>query len=265
MNGLSLFKMTAHENYKGQVLWVAVAIGFITLALMALMSESAINHQSRLVDVASYFLVDIVAVITATFMGSFLYSRDFSNRGIAELAIPSGLSRVRLFFWRWFSHSVCLFLFVTVLYGVRLLSFWIAASSTPTLVRDTLLMVLLTSFKSILAFSLAACLGCFARPVIALVGCIGIFAIGHFSSGLQGVQGMLDESRLISPFEAFLYKVLRVWNPGLLTLESLKGAWEQISIAELAMRIGWGMAAITFFASVAFLSVRNRDIGALDL
>jgi hypothetical protein len=265
MNGFSLFKMTAHENYKGQILWMATGVGLITLTLMALVSESAINHQSRLVDVASYFLVDIVSMITAMFVGSFLYSRDFSNRGIAELAIPSGISRIQLFFWRWLAHSLCLFLFLATLYLVRLLAFAIAASSTPTLLSDTALMFLFSTLKSILAFTLAASLGCFARPVIALIGSVGLFAIGHFSAGLQGIHGMIEDSRLITPFENFLYKSLRVWNPNALSLESLKGSWEQPGLAELALRCGWGLAAIAMFLSIAFLAVRNRDIGAMDL
>ncbi len=265
MNGFSLFKMTAHENYKGQILWMAAGVGLITLILLALVSESALNHQARLVDAASYFLVDIVSFITAIFLGSFLYSRDFSNRGIAELAIPGGLSRIHLFFWRWFSHCVCLFLFVATLYLARLLAFAIALSETPTLYSDTLLMLLFTTLKSILAFSVAASLGCFSRPVIALIGGVGLFAIGHFSAGLQGVQGMVQNSHLISPFENFLYKTLRIWNPNALTLESLKGAWERPDFTELALRCGWGFAATAVFLSVAFLAVRNRDIGAMDL
>lgn len=257
--------MTAHENYRGQILWISASIGFIMLLLVALGSESALNHQSRLVDVSSYFLIDIVSLVTGAFMGSFLYSRDFSNRGIAELAIPNGLSRIQLFAWRWVSNAACLFLFAAVMYAVRLLTFWLAATTTPQLIASTGLMLLLTSLKATLAFTMAAMLGSFARPVIALMGSIGLFGIGHFSAGLHGLQGMLDETRVLSPFEEFLFKTLKVWNPNHLTLESFRGAWETPTAQEILLRCGWGFAAIAFFLCVACVGIRNRDVGAMNL
>lgn len=265
MNGKSILKMTAHENYSGQILWLSAGVGALTLVLMALLSGAAVNHQERLVDVASYFLIDIVPFVTAIFMGSFMFSRDFSNRGIAEIAIPGGLSRITLFFWRSFSHGICLAMLIAALSFVRLAAFAIADTWSAAAMTSTLIMFFFSSTKTILAFSLSAFLGCFARPMIALIGTIGIFALGHFSAGVQGLQGMMQEVRLISPTEAFLFKVLRIWNPNYLVLESFKGAWETPNLSELAMRFGWGFAAIGVFLGAAFLAIRNRDIGAFRL
>jgi hypothetical protein len=265
MNGKSILKMTAHENYSGQILWLSAGVGAITLLLMALLSESAVNHQERLVDVASYFLIDLVPFITAIFMGSFMFSRDFSNRGIAEIAIPGGVSRITLFFWRSFSHGICLALLIGVLACVRLAAFAIADVWNMAALKSTLLMFFLCSIKTMLAFSLAAFVGCFARPVIALIGTLGIFAIGHFSAGVQGLHGMIQEARTVSPVEEFLFKALRVWNPNYLVLESFRGSWETLNFSEIALRFGWGFAAIGVFLAAAFLAIRNRDIGAFRL
>jgi hypothetical protein len=266
MNGRSILKMTIHENYSGQILWLAFGVGLITLVLLALLSGSALSHQDRLVDVASYFLIDIVPMATSVFMGSFLFSRDFSNRGIAEIAIPGGQSRISLFFWRSFSHSLCLFVLLVILALVRLLAFALADSWNMAVLHSTTLMIALSTTKTLVAFSLAAFLGSFARPMIALIGTFGIFGIGHFSSGIQGLHGMIQEAQLAtSVAEEFLFKALRVWNPNLLVLESFRGAWEQPDARELAMRLAWGFSAILVFLSASFLGIRRRDIGAFKL
>lgn len=264
MKPISILRMTAYENYTGQVLWIGAAIGLVTLIMISLVSDAALSHQSRLVDVGSYFIVDLVSFITSVFMGANIYSRDFSNRGIAEVAIPGGLGRTSLILWRLSSHAVCIFVFVLFLLFCRLLSFVLSGSLPDNLLYNSLIMTLFTALKSVLGLYLAAFLGCFTRPVISLIGTVAIFAVGHFSAGINAVQGLIGENNSLGPTEVYLFKMLKIWNPNLLVLESLKGAWEVISTSELLHRLGWGLGTIIFFACLCGLSVRKRDVGALQ-
>jgi ABC-type multidrug transport system permease subunit len=255
--------MTTHEHLSGQIVWIALGVGVITLAMTAFISDAALSHQARMVDLSTYFLIDMVSLLTAVFTGSSVFSKDFSNRGIAELVIPSGMSRSSLILWRISAHGINIFVVTAILFLTRQLAFLIAQVTTATMLRDSLTMFLFCSLKTILALAVATCLGCFTRPVVALLGTMTLFLLGHFSSGISGARGIADEGAPVSPVTEFLLKVLRIWNPNNLVLESLKGTWETPKWPELVTRVGWGLAAIAVFAILAALIVRKRDVGAM--
>lgn len=262
----SLVRLTAFENYTGQVLWISLGTGVLTLLLMATVSDASLSHQLRVVDVASYFLIDLVVLVTAIFMGASLYSRDFSNRGIAELAIPSGMSRQSLLTWRLLSHGICLGGLVLFMYLVRWFAFIFADVSSSSFLADSAIMWLFTTLKSILALTVATFFGCHTRPVVALLGTTAFFGFGHFASGVSGLQDISEQaSHLTSDTVRFFFRLLRIWNPNYLTFESLQGQWESIGAMELLGRAGWGLGACLVFLALAMLSVLKRDIGAFRL
>jgi hypothetical protein len=263
MKSLSIIKMTTHEHLSGQIVWIALGVGILTLALTALISDAALSHQARMVDLSTYFLIDAVSLMMAIFTGSSIFARDFSNRGIAELAIPSGMSRSSLILWRIVAHGLNVFVVTAILFLTRQLAFLLAQVTTPTMLRDSMTMFLFCSLKTILALAVAACLGCFTRPVIALLGTLTLFLLGHFSTGISGARGISEQSGLVSPTSELLLQALRIWNPNNLVLESLKGAWETPNLTEMTTRVGWGFSAIVVFAILAGVVVSRRDIGAM--
>jgi hypothetical protein len=264
MKPASIFKLTLYENINGQIFWISFFVAAILLFMLALISDLALTHQARMLDAASYFSIDIISFLTASMLGSQLFFRDFSNRGLAEIAIPSGMSRSSLLLSRLCSHIFTMTCIVAILMMVRIFSLYITNSLQAQEFQSTLHMFGFVTLKMALACSVATFLGCHTRPAISLLGTLSLFAFGHFSSGISGVKALTEDAgSLISPTMAFLLQALRIWNPNFLILESMGGKWENPAFSEYLMRFGWGTSAVFFFVALAMISVRRKDIDAM--
>lgn len=260
---VDLCKLTWRENLKGQILWIGFGAGVLVLLLAGVLASVAMDHQDRLLDVASYFLVDAVALLTALFLGASLFPRDFCNRGLAELLVPRGVSRARLFLGRLAGHGTLLLGLTVFLFAFRAIPMFLSESRLGAFDQSALVMAAFSSLKAMLGVCVAAFFGVWVRPVLALLASLGLFLFGHFSSGVSGLRGLVESPDApVSPLLAFLLKLFRVWNPNFLVLESWRGAWETPSAGELALRVAWGVAAMAAFATMGALAASSREIGA---
>lgn len=271
MRLLSLIRLTAIEGFLGQIFWVALTAGGVLVALATLMSGAALNHAGRLVDVSSYFLVDMVCFLVAAFMGAGLFAKNFSPRGLSELLVPMGVPREGLMAARILGECCALLAMVAALYTVRTLSLALTLLH-PESPQGTLAGILSTSTwmavftftKACLALAVAGFLGCVTRPVIAILGTVAFFFLGHYSSAVTGLRGVGAGSggpgTEVSPLADALVKAFRVWNPNHLILESFDGSWEAIDAQAFVARVGWGALAFACFLLLCFAGVRNRSI-----
>ena len=62
-----VFKITLRENLRGQLLWTSGISGFVLLLLMSTLSGSALTHESRIIDVFSYFISDQLLLLVGIF------------------------------------------------------------------------------------------------------------------------------------------------------------------------------------------------------
>lgn len=273
MRPSALLKLSLHENFTGQVLWIGLGVGVCVVGLAATLAGAALSHEVRALDTASYFLTDVILFLSAIFLGAHQFSRDFSNRGLAEITLTSGMRRESLFAWRVVAHSLSLLPLALLLFATRLASLALvelpssqSASVWKAVLGSTALMFVFCVVKSTLACAAAAVLGVFVRPVIALLGTLGLFTLGHFSAGVSGLQGLIEDGgHLVSPSVNVMFRILRLWNPNALVLESFQGVWETPQALEIYTRLGWGMAFFGAFLSAGCLAVSRRDIGAFRL
>ena len=262
---LRLCKLTWLESLKGQVLWIACGVGVLILCAVAVLSGAALSHQDRLLDVSTYFFVDATLFLTALFIGSQAFPRDFTNRGLAEILVPGGILKGVLYLSRLAGHASLLVTLAAFLFLFRHVAFALADSTGAGAFDTTVSMWLLSSLKLTLALCAAALLGIFTRPIIAMLGTLGLFLFGHFSSGLSGLRGLeADPGHLVTQETAFLLKAFRLWNPNALVLESFQGAWESPDARELTLRVAWGVGAIAVFAALGALSAQRKEIGSIQ-
>ena len=261
MKFLSIVKLTIAESLLGPLFWISFTTGTLLVASAALLSGAALSHTGRLLDVSSYFVIDLLVFAVACFQGSSLYSRNFSTRGLSEIAIPMGFSRESLITSRLLGESLSLVGITGLLYAFRFFAFFIVDENLTGLLQPSLQMALFTSLKAILACVCAAFLGSLTRPVIATLGTFAFFFLGHYSSGITGLRGLVENANpLVSPFLTFLLRIFKVWNPNHLVLESFAGEWEKITSSALLWRGSWGILAIAVATSAAVLIIRNRSI-----
>jgi hypothetical protein len=262
---LRLCKLTWLENLKGQIIWIACGVGVLILCAVAVLSGAALTHQGRLLDVSTYFFIDATLFLTALFIGAQAFPRDFTNRGLAELLVPTGTLKGVLYLSRLTGHATLLIVLAAFLFLFRHAAFLLAQSTDSAATATTLLMFLLTSLKLTLALCVAAALSVFTRPIISMLGTIALFLFGHFSSGVSGLSGIdAQADRLLSQESALLFKFFRIWNPNSLVLESFQGAWETPSLVELTTRISWGVGAIFVFLAAGILAAQNKEIGSVQ-
>ncbi len=260
--------ITAHENSKGQVFWIGMGVAVLLLLFVLFLADTSHSFQSRMLETGSYFLCDLVAFLTATWLGSAQYSRDFSNRGLAELCIPAGISRESLLAWRLAGQAFCLAALCACLGVVRLGAVLVMEHQlTSVQVEEALVMFLFAFLKSCLALTAAAFMGTVTRPLIAVLAVLGLFALGHFGGSVSGVQGIAEDQGGVplSPIASALFSIFRFWNPNLLVLDSFSGTWDHPDVLDVCARLLWGLCGSAFFLLLSFLALRKRDIGAFQL
>lgn len=266
MQPKAIVHLTLVENFKGQIFWVAAAVGVVCLALAAILSGAALTTEAWLFDSTSYFLSDVTLFLTAALLGSFLFAKDFSNRGLAEIILVRGMNREQLLFYRLFAHCLSLLLLSLLMVLSRSIAFILPTEPAHSTFLATFYMFAFTTLKAWVACALATFLGIHTRPVIAFLGTTALFAFGHFATGISGITGIIDaENSPISAKVSFLLKIFRVWNPNSLVLESFQGHWNLPTGPNLFYSLMWGIGACMVFICAGFLSVRNRDIGSMKI
>ena len=261
MNFKSILNLTQHENYRGQVFWTGGLLLVFLMIVTILFSESTLSYRNHMVSSLSYSLIDVAITFMSLLIGSQIFIHDFTNRGIAEITIPRGISRAKLLTWRVFSHYLSLLLFCAVFYVFRFLimSFFLGSAHDP--VETHFQMFCFSYLKATLAFSMATLLGIHTKPPIAILAVIGLLAAGHFSSGITSLSGDINpDEALHSPIARALLTFFKIWNPNNLVIEGFENTWEPISSSFFIQRFLWGLFATISFLSVAILSISRKDI-----
>lgn len=265
MKAKGILKLSFHETLNAQAIWISLFVAGFMVIGSSLVSEVALTHQLRLLDTSSYFFIDVILFVTSVFIGAQIFHKDYSNRGIAEIAIPSGLKRESLMFWRLVTFGGSLIILTFILFLLRSLGFVLADVFPENYIKFSFIMFMFVSLKSCIALTVGACLGIFTRPIIAILGTLALFSVGHTSSGLTGIRAFSPEEGLVSPTMQAMIKIFRIWNPNFLVLESLQGKWEPIATPEVLERLAWGVSALGVFLFIALIVISKKDVDAFRL
>jgi hypothetical protein len=258
--------ITFKENLRGQVLWTSAIAGLVLLMLVSILSGTALTHENRILNVFSYFIADLLLLFVAIFSGAVICSTDFSARGIAELYVPAGIKRHSILFARVLAHAtilallgVCLYLCKTALLPL------LTDFPSPPLIRVHIVMFLFSFLKSCTALCMATLLGTLARPLYAVLGTLTLFSIGHLTSTLDSLLSSTSQEQAqgsIGLLNSVFYSVLKVWNPNLLVLESIKGEWLMPSMENIFAATLWAMGFCLGSLGLALLRINRLDIRA---
>jgi hypothetical protein len=261
-----VFKITLRENLRGQLLWTSGISGFVLLLLMSTLSGSALTHESRIIDVFSYFISDQLLLLVGIFSGASLCSTDFSARGVSELYIPAGVSRHGLLLTRFMAYAIVLLFLASVLYLFKhtVLPFLADNPQQPSIATH-LTMFLFSWLKGLTALSIATLLGSVARPLYAILGTLTLFSFGHLTSTFDSLlsSSTLEQAESqIGTVNAFFYSLLKIWNPNLLVVESLQGQWLAPTIESVTVGVLWAVGFIMVSLGLAIVRVNRIDIRA---
>jgi hypothetical protein len=261
-----IFKLTLRENLRGQILWSSAVAGLVLLLIMGILSGAAISHENRIIDVFSYFVSDVLLLMVALFSGAGICSSDFSARGVAELYIPSGISRTQLLLTRLAGHAIILFLLAIVLYVFKsaVIPFMTDSPKPPNL-KIHFFMFIFSWLKAMAALSIAVLLGSLARPLYAILGTLTLFSFGHLTSTFDALLGSttFDQSEAqISALNRILYGIFKVWNPNLLLVESIQGEWMMPSSNDVVSGVLWAAGFVTLGVGLTAWRINRMDIRA---
>jgi hypothetical protein len=259
-----IIKLTLLENLRGQLLWASAIAGGLLLFLMATLSGITLSHEARVIDVFSYFAADQLLLFVAIISGSGICATDFSSRGVAELFIPAGVHRNSLYLARFFAFTCMLFTLAIPLFALKI--FVLPRLADEMLIiqyKVQLTMFLFAWLKSVTALAISGLLGSLVRPLYAILASITLFSVGHltssFDSLLNSPQATLSVAET-SKISAFFYSIMKIWNPNLLVVDSVKGEWVQPSFQNILSAILWSCSFILIPAGLTFLRLKRMDL-----
>jgi len=259
-----IFKLTLRENLRGQVLWTSTLVGSVLLILTGVIGGIALSHENRVVDVFSYFISDQLLLLVGIFSGASLCSNDFSARGMAELYIPAGVSRHALFLARLNAYAFMLLLVSMALYCLKIFLLpQLADVPTALNLKIQCVMIIFSWLKSTTALAIAAFFGCLARPLFASLATLILFSMGHLTSTFDSLLTSAQLSRANDTLGLLygpLYFALKIWNPSLLTVESLNGEWLIPAGQAILLAISWSAGFILCAVALALFRINSMNI-----
>jgi hypothetical protein len=259
-----IIKLTLLENLRGQLLWASAIAGGLILFLMATLSGITLSHESRVIDVFSYFAADQLLLFVAIISGSSICTNDFSSRGVAELFIPAGVQRNSLYLARIFAFTCMLFCLAIPLFALKIFVLpHLADQSAPTNHTVQFAMFLFSWLKSLAALAISGLLGSVVRPLYSILATITLFSVGHLTSSFDSLLSSphtISAAAETSKTSAILYSVLKIWNPNLLVLESIRGEWILPSPKNFTAAILWAISFITIPIGLTFLKLKKMDL-----
>jgi len=259
-----IIKLTLRENLRGQILWSSAIAGGVLLLLMSVLSGVTLSHQSRVIDVFSYFAADQLLLFVAILSGSQICSTDFSSRGLAELFIPAGTSRQSLYVARFIAFASMLLTLALALFLLKIFILpRLADEIDKTQYNIQLTMLLFAWLKSLTALSVAGFFGSLVRPLYAILASVTLFSIGHLTSSFDSLLHAaqpINNTPGVSEGNSFLYFIFKIWNPNLLIVDSAKGEWIQPSASNIIAGALWAAAFVFIPMGLAFIRLQKIDL-----
>lgn len=259
-----ILRLTLRENLRGQLLWSSAISGSVLLILLTTLSGVALSHESRVIDVFSYFAADQLLLFVSVLSGSSICATDFSSRGLAELYIPAGTPRQNLYLTRLFAYSVVTLTLAMTLYGIKILLLPRLAESPRSINYEVQFTMLFFSWlKSLTALAISGFFGCLVRPIYSVLATITLFSFGHLTASFDSLlnsSSTLNSEQHVSQTSAFLYYIFKIWNPNLLVVDSAKGAWIQPSFEAFQQGITWALGFIFIATALAFVRISRIDV-----
>ncbi|MEN9808495.1 MAG: hypothetical protein RLZZ488_62 [Pseudomonadota bacterium] len=259
-----IIRLTLRENLRGQLLWVSATAGSVLLILLSVLSGVALSHESRVIDVFSYFAADQLLLLLAVFSGSSICSTDFSSRGLAELYIPAGASRLSLYIARLFAYAVVLLALATVLFGLKIFILpRLSENQESVSFYIQFNMLFFAWLKSLTALSVAGFMGTLVRPIYSTIATITLFSFGHLTASfdtLMSAGTALNQDISAAHNGGILYWLLKIWNPNLLIVNSTRGEWIAPTPADTAQALSWALAFILIPIACAVIRLNRIDV-----
>jgi len=261
-----ILTLTLKEHLRGQLIWISGFVSILLLLLATLLSGVALTHEARVLDVFSYYFTDQILLFLAIFSGAGICNQDFSSRGIAELLIPSGYSRYSILIVRMLAFAIILLAVAIVIFSINsfLLPNFVEYPRSPERLAH-LTMFFLSYLKSLSGLSVATLIGCFTRPVFAVLGAITLYSVGHLTASLDTLLNAVGNSAASSDLgvlNEIFYKLFSFWNPGLLVLESVRGEWILPDLQSLSIAFLWAAGVILTSVGMTLLALSRIDIKA---
>lgn len=259
-----IIRLTLRENLRGQLLWLSAIAGSVLLILLTVLSGIALSHESRVIDVFSYFAADQLLLFVAVFSGSTVCATDFSSRGLAELYIPAGASRHSLYIARLFAYAVVLFALAAALFGLKIFILpRLAENPASVNLQIQFTMLFFAWLKSLTALSVAGFMGTLVRPIYSVIATITLFSFGHLTSSfdsLMSAGSALSQDVSAAHNNDFIFGLLKVWNPNLLVVNSARGEWVAPTSADTAQALSWALAFILIPIALAVMRLNRIDV-----
>lgn len=260
---LGIFKLTIRENLRGQILWSSAISGLVLILVMTFLSSAALSHESRIIDVFSYFVSDQMLLLVGIFSGAAICSTDFSARGVAELYIPAGVSRRRLLLTRALGHAINLLFLALALYAIKLILPYLGRHPALPVLKIQVIMFFFGFLKGVTALCIAMFIGSIARPLYSILGTLTLFSFGHLTSTFDSLMGSTNFSQSESQlgfFSSLIYNVFKIWNPNLLVLESARGSWLIPSFESIIISTLWAFGFILISIGFTLVRLNRTDI-----
>jgi hypothetical protein len=254
-----ILRLSLRELTRSHIIWAALAMQLGLSILMAPIAEVGFDEAPRIYDTLSYFVVSLLGVAVASFLGAFLWARDSSKTGLGEVFCRQDFGRFSLLASRLAAYAVGLVVFSLaglVFYAIGLQLYAPGRLSLPALAW----MGWLTFWLNLLALSLACCLATLTRPAFAALAAIALIASGGLAESLSGVTSLTQQDlQMVSPSAALLNSVVKIWQPQSLVIEQRSGEWLLPTAEQGLMAVLWAMGWIAVLMAITFFIVRLRD------
>jgi ABC-type transport system involved in multi-copper enzyme maturation permease subunit len=246
---------TFREAVRDRVLYNLVFFALMMISAAVLVGQISIGIERLIIVNLGLTAISIFGVVMSVFLGVGLVQKEIDRRTLYTM-LSKPVRRWEFIAGKYF--GLCLTLTVnTVLMTLGLAAALLYVDRTLRL-NDAavLLAILFILLQLLLLTGIALAFSCFATPVVATLGSLGLYLVGVFSDDIR-TFGALGESPAVRQLTALLYYVLP--NFGQFNVISAVAHEQHIPGELIAGNLAYTVlyVAITLIASTAIFSNRN--------
>lgn len=244
---------TMREVIRDKVLYVILALGFISIFSIKLIAPLSLGEESRLIRDFGLTMISIIGILITIFVSTRLVYDEIQRKTIYTI-IPKSVKRWEFIVGKYLGVGMAIFMIIVVLTLVFMGYIFVFGTAFTINILGA---VLLQCVELLLVAALAILFSTFTSPIGSGIFTFAIYFIGHFTGDVL-ILGELTKSTMIKNLTAFFYYVLpnlSYFNVRPETVHNLP-----ITLHYIIFSIAYGLAYIIILLSIAFLVFEKKDL-----
>jgi len=243
---------TFRETIRDKILYNLVLFALFLIGASVLLGTLTIGEQARIVNDLGLAAINLVAVITAIFVGIGLVTKEIERRTIYTI-LARPITRVQFILGKYLGLGFIVSVNVAIMFAMFLATIWMSGNVIYGSLFQAVELILV---ETLLVMAIAMFFSTFSSSTLSATMTLGLYVIGHLTSDMKSIaekgQNPVTESVM-----AALYYICP--NLEMLNVKGQAASGLLVDVGYQATATAYGLVYAGLLLTGACLIFQRRD------